>query len=43
MSRLVKTRRPRTYAKGKPCRVLVASTEKRFVVLLTQLRSVSNQ
>lgn len=30
-------KRPRTYAKGKPCKVLVASTERRLVVLLVQL------
>ena len=32
-------RRLRTYAKGKPCKVLVASTEKRLVYILSQLRS----
>jgi len=38
MLKTAKKRRPRTYAKGTPCKVLVASTEKRLVVLLMQLR-----
>lgn len=32
-------KRIRTYSKGKPCRILVASTRPRVIALLVQLHS----
>ena len=34
-------KRPRTYKKGTPCKVLVSSTEKRLVNILIQLNKLN--